>query len=165
MEFIRKMKKREFIEMGLKTLAAVFAAFIAVILMESMIYGIQLNALKNGTTHTTNSDSTIAYCIKDENDKYFVLYFNEENDPQWCATKSQLKTKEECEQMEGFTVKEVVMRAPTAFELTITPTHYIVISVFMSLVVGFFVYKFVKLSKLYKNIETKFKETGVIELG
>ena len=46
MEFINKMKKREFIEMGLKTLAAVFAAFLAIILMEGMIYGIQLNALK-----------------------------------------------------------------------------------------------------------------------
>ena len=165
MEFIKKMKKREFIEMGLKTLAAVFAAFIAVILMEAMIYGIHLKALKNGTTHTTSSDTTIAYCIKGEDDKYFVLYFNEDSNPQWSSTRTQLKTKEECERMEGFTVNKVVMRAPTVFELSITTPHYIVISVFMSLVVGFFVFKFVKLTKLYKDIEKKFKETGVIELG
>ena len=46
MEFIKRMKKREFIEMGLKTLAAILAAFLAIILMEGMIYSIELNALK-----------------------------------------------------------------------------------------------------------------------
>ena len=40
MEFIKTMKKREFIEMTLKTIAAICACFIAIILMEGMIYGI-----------------------------------------------------------------------------------------------------------------------------
>ena len=46
MEFISKMKKREFIEMGLKALASLLAAFLAIILMEGMIYSIYLNDLK-----------------------------------------------------------------------------------------------------------------------
>ena len=71
MEFIKQMKKREFIEMSLKTLAALFAAFLAIILMEGMIYGIELNALKTkSTSSVATSDSTTAYCIKQEDDKY-----------------------------------------------------------------------------------------------
>ena len=79
MEFINKMKKREYIEMGLKTLAAILAAFLAIILMEGMIYGIQLNALKTkSTTASAASGSTIAYCIhspeKGNDDRYFVKW-------------------------------------------------------------------------------------------
>ena len=77
MEFINKMKKREFIEMGLKALAGLLAAFLAIILMEGMIYSINLNALKKDTGHTAYSDSTIAYCIKEDDDKYFVIYYTE----------------------------------------------------------------------------------------
>ena len=61
MEFIKQMKKREFIEMGLKTLAAVMAAFLAIILMEGMIYGIKLNAFETkGSTSISNSGTTVA---------------------------------------------------------------------------------------------------------
>ena len=108
------MKKREFIEMGLKAFAAIMAAFLAIILMEGMIYGIELNALKTaGKGHVTFSNSTIAYCIKEDDDKYFVVYYNPENtEKQWSATKDNFKTKAECLAMEGSTVKEVVMHAP-----------------------------------------------------
>ena len=44
MEFIKKMKKREFIEMGLKTLIAFFACFIAIVLMCGMIYSIGIKS-------------------------------------------------------------------------------------------------------------------------
>ena len=164
MDFIKKMKKREFIEMGLKTLAAVLAAFLAIILMEGMIYSIKLNALKNGKTHTTNSTSTIAYCIKEGKDQYFVVYYNEDAPSEWQATEGQYKTKQECKEMEGSSVKKVYMRAPNAFELSITGVHYIVMSVFMAGVAGFFVYRFIKLSKTYKKIEEEFIKTGTVEL-
>ena len=49
MEFIKQMKKREFIEMSLKALACLLGAFIAFILMEGMIYGIKLNTLIENT--------------------------------------------------------------------------------------------------------------------
>lgn len=165
MEFIKKMRKREFIEMGLKAFAAIMAAFLAIILMEGMIYGIELNALKTaGKGHVTFSNSTIAYCIKEDDDKYFVVYYNPENtEKQWSATKDNFKTKAECLAMEGSTVKEVVMHAPNAFVFSITPVHYVVMAVFVSAIAGFFVYKFVALTKEYQKIETNFKKNGTIE--
>lgn len=171
MEFIKQMKKREFIEMGLKTLAAILAAFLAIILMEGMIYSIHLNALKNDNGHTSYNQSTVAYCIKEAEDKYFVIYYNEglkdENGKldEWAATKNQYKTKAECLAMEGSTVKEVIMHAPNAFELAITPIHYVVMALFVAAVAGFFTYKFIALAKEYNGIEAEFKKTGTIALG
>ena len=167
MEFIQKMKKREFIEMGLKALAAVLAAFLAIILMESMIYGVELNALKTkGKGHSTDSGSSIAYCIEESEDKYFVIYRNPElngKEGEWQATSRVYLTKEQCLNMEGVTVKEVVMHAPNAFVFSITPVHYVVMAVFVLGVAGFFVYKFMALSKEYKQIEETFNKTGTIE--
>ena len=167
MEFIKTMKKREFIEMGLKTLAAILAAFLAIILMEGMIYGVELNALKTkGKTLLTVSNQTILYCIEESEDQYFLLAFNPENENQWSAKSDEnLKTREECEAMVGNTVKEVRFRAPTAFEFSINGVHYAIMAVFVAAVAGFFVYKFVALSKEYKRIEENFKKTGTIELG
>lgn len=167
MDFINKMKKREFIEMGLKAFAALMAAFLAIILMEGMIYGINLNAYKTkASTSTTLSGSTIAYCIEEDDDKFFVLFLSKdaEGKEYWSATQTRY-TKAECEAMEVSTVKEVVMRAPTAFEFTITPIHYVVMAVFVAAVAGFFTYKFVALTKQYNKIEKEFKETGTISLS
>ena len=120
MEFIKQMKKREFIEMGLKAFAAFLAAFLAIILMEGMIYGIQLNSLKTkGTSSLTYSASTIAYCIEQENNEYFIIYYNKDSSfKEWSANRSQTKTLEQIQSAEfRNSVKEIVMRAPTAFEL------------------------------------------------
>lgn len=163
MEFIGKMKKREFIEMGLKTLAAVLAAFLAIILMEGMIYSINLNALKTqGASSNAQSETTIAYCIEESKDQYFVIYYNEGSEKEWSATKNTYLTKAECENL---AVKEVVYHAPNAFIFSINGIHYVVMSIFMLGVAGFFVYKFVALTKEYKRIEENFKKTGTIELG
>ena len=163
MEFIKQMKKREFIEMSLKALAAIMAAFLAIILMESMIYGIKLNAFETkGSTSISNSGTTIAYCIEKGEDKYFVLYYDGDKEPdqQWTATKNTYKTKAECEKL---VAKEIIYGAPSAFKFTITPVHYVVMSIFVAAVAGFFVYKFVALSKTYKKIEYNFNENGTIE--
>lgn len=160
MEFINKMKKREFIEMGLKALASVLAAFLAIILMEGMIYSIRLNALKeHGKGFTANSGTTVAYCIKEDDDKYFVVYYNEGSESEWSAAKNQYLTKDQCE---NITAKEIIWKAPNAFEFSITGVHYVVMTVFMSAVIGFFVYKFVKLNNEYKKIEDEFNKTGTI---
>ena len=58
-----------------------------------------------------------------------------------------------------------MMRAPTAFEFTITGVHYVVMAVFVLAVGGFFTYKFILLSKEYKKIEENYKKTGSIEIG
>ena len=167
MDFIKTMKKREFIEMGLKTLAAVLAAFLAIILMEGMIYAIQLNGLKAGNQSTTKyPESTIAYCIKESNDKYSVIYktYDEFNEKYvWSAIKGELLTKEQCKNMEG-SVKEVVFHAPNAFDFSITSTHFIVMAVFLAAVGGFFTYKFIRIAKGYKQTEEQFLKTGTIEI-
>lgn len=164
MEFIQKMKKREFIEMGLKTLAAILAAFLAIILMEGMIYGIQLNALKTkGEGYSIQSGSTVAYCIKEDDDKYFAIYYNEDSEQVWSAKKNEYFTEEECKALEGVTVKEVVMHAPSAFKFSISGVHYVVMALFISAVAGFFVYKFIALTKEYKAIEANYKKNGTIE--
>lgn len=163
MEFIKRMKKREFIEMGLKTLAAVLAAFLAIILMEGMIYSIKLNALKTkGHASASNSGTTIAYCIKQAEDEYFVVYYDkaENGEDIWSCVGSDTKTKAECEKLAA---KEIKFNAPSAFKLSITPTHYIVMAVFMLAVGGFFTYKFIALSKEYKEIEDQYQKTGTIE--
>ena len=74
-------------------------------------------------------------------------------------------TKAQCEAMTTEKGIKVIMRAPTAFELTITGTHYAVMAVCIAAVAGFFVYKFIRLAKSYKKIEDTFIKTGTIELG
>ena len=169
MEFINKMKKREFIEMGLKTLIAVLSAFLAIILMEGMIYGITLNQIKAKTSETKINNSTIAYCLKEAEDKYTVIFKNyDENTDEfiWTCMKDKTYTKAQCDAMEGIDVKEVKFHAPNAFELSITsPVHYVIMAVFVSAVAGFFVYKFIKLSKDYQKIEDEFNKTGTIALS
>ncbi len=167
MEFIKKMRLRENIEIGIKTIIGILAAFLAIILMEGMIYGINLNALKTKSDRAfIQSDVTVAYCIKEAEDKYFVIYYNEdrlENDgsSNWSAQANEYKTKAECDNL---LVKKVVYRAPTAFELTITPVHYAVMAVFVLAVCGYFVYRFIALNKTYNKIEDKYKKTGEIEI-
>lgn len=169
MDFIKRMKKREFIQMGLKTLVAVLTLFLAIILMEGMIYGIKLNALKTkGEGHLAVSGQSIAYCVKEDTDKYFVIYYYQNQDTKediWTTDKAgTYLTEAECKALEGTSVKEVVMHAPNAFQLTITGTHYVVMGIVTAAVLGFFVYKFIALNNEYTKIEHKFKETGTIEL-
>lgn len=163
MEFIKQMRKREFIEMSLKCAIALLSAFIAIILMEGMIYGIQLNALKTMSSSSQSySNSTIAYAIKEDDNKYFVVYYNEGSEKEWSAVKDTYLTREQCEDL---AVKEVVYHAPNAFQLSITGVHFVVMAVFVSAVAGYFAYRFVMLSKAYQKIEKEYQETGTIEIS
>ena len=148
--------------MALKTICAVLGAFVAIILMEGMIYGIEMNALKtNGSTASSSTDLTIAYCIEVDDDQYFIVYYNEGMPSEWSAVGSDIRTRAECE---NIAAKEIVFHAPSAFEFSITPIHYVIMSAFMLIVVGFFVYRFIMLKKEYDTIEDNFKKTGNIEI-
>ena len=170
MEFIKKMKTREFIEMGLKTLAALCAAFIAIILMEVMIYNIQFSALQKYGTQTVKQSNVVAYCVEQDEDEYFIVYYMENTSKdddvvEWFASNAEkdLKTKAECLAMKD-DYKDVIFGKPSAFDFTITPIHYVIMSVLIAAVGGYFAYRFVVLAKEYKKIETTFKKTGTIEL-
>ncbi|MBE5741505.1 MAG: hypothetical protein E7351_03160 [Clostridiales bacterium] len=169
MEFINTMKKREFLEMGLKALASILAAFLAIILMEGMIYSIELNALKTkGHTGVQSiNTSTTAYCIKQGEDKYFVVYHNPDNaiegQDEWAAIAGEqnYKTRAQCE---ALSAKEVVFQAPNAFIFTIDAIDYVIMSVFVAIVAGYFVYRFLKLKKSYEKLVEEYKTTGTIEI-
>ena len=170
MEFIKQMKKREFIEMGLKAFAALLAAFLAIILMEGMIYGIKLNSIINPKTPISNiltqENKSTVYCFNEEDGLYTVVYHTGiEGYTPWIAYRKRLSL-EDIQNPEFATfVKDVKMRPPNAFELSITGTHYIVMAVFIAGIAGFFTYKFISLNKSYKKVEENFLKTGAIELG
>ena len=130
--------------------------------MEGMIYAIELNAIYNHSTVAIfYSDKTTAYCIEQEPDQHFVICYDEE-DKTWSGTGDTLYTKEECE---NFNAKNIVFNAPSAFIFSITPIHYVIMVLFVSVVAGFFVYRFVALKKDYDRIIKEFNETGTIEIS
>lgn len=170
MEFIKKMKKREFIEMGLKTLIAFFACFIAVVLMCGMIYSIGIKSyMKYGKGSISTSTETTAYCIKVKEDQYFVLYYNPNSEGSKLTanaiTDSNLKTKQQCEELTS--VKDTVFGAPKAsiiLDEFVEGWHIAIVAVIVAGVMGYFVYRFIKLANDYKKVEDKFEKTGVIEI-
>ncbi len=170
MEFIKKMKKREFIEMGLKTLIAFFACFIAVVLMCGMIYSIGIKSyMKYGKGSISTSTETTAYCIKVKEDQYFVLYYNPNSEGSKLTanaiTDSNLKTKQQCEELTS--VKNTVFGAPKAsiiLDEFVEGWHIAIVAVIVAGVMGYFVYRFIKLANDYKKVEDKFEKTGVIEI-
>ncbi len=171
MEFIKRMRKRENIEMGLKTAIAAFACFLAIILMCGMIYSIGIKSyMKYGKGSIATNTSTIAYCVEVEDDKYFVLYYNPENGSSRLTasaiTDSNLKSKAECTK-EGLAVKEVVFGAPKAkiiLDEFVEGWHIAIVAVIVAGVMGYFVYRFIKLNLDYKKVVKKFEETGEIEI-
>ena len=162
MEFIKQMKKREFIEMGLKALASLFAVFLAIILMEGMIYGIALNHLSTNPGNPSKSTShTTAYCIEHDDDNYLVLYhLKDKYNDSWF---SEIKVKDDytAEELE---VAKVIYDEPNAFELSIEGFHFAIMAVLVVAVAGYFTYRFIRLNQAYKKIEAQYLKDGTIEI-
>ena len=174
MEFIKKMKKREFIEMSFKTLIAVCACFVAIILMCGMIYSIGVKSfMKYGKNAVMTTGETVAYCIEVEDDKYFVLFYNpnaKQDNKKASAlsanqiTDTSLRTKQECKEL---AVKEVKFEAPPAsvvLDEFVEGWHIAIVAVVVAGILGYFVYRFIKLAKDYSQVEKEFKETGAISI-
>lgn len=163
MDFIKRMRKREFIEMTLKAIASILAVFAFVILLECMIYGIKLKAVSENMNGTKHSTKTIAYCIK-QDDNYLVLYHYKDEEAGINSWISDTRSADELTEQE-LSVYKIVDRAPTAFEFeTIEGWHFAVMAVLVVSVSGFFTYKFVRLGKSYKKIEEQFLKDGTIEI-
>lgn len=171
MEFVKKMKKRELIEMSIKAIIAVLASLITIVLMEGMIYGIELNTyLKNSKSAIKQSNLTVAYCIERAEDEYFVMFYNPTDESKsgmevWSAQSFETKkySHQDCLNLQG-EVKEVKFGAPNAFTFSITPVHFVVMGVFVGLVAGYFVYRFVALNVNYKKYIKTVQEKGTIEI-
>jgi len=168
MNFIKQMKKREFLEMSLKAFASLLIVFLTIILMEGMIFSIQLDGLLNATSQKpAYGEDTVVYCIEDKEKEgfYKVIYFNEDTRDEgffeWSVSNG-LTSEETIKQK--FANNEVHYRTPNAFELSIEGFHYIIMGVVVAGVVGFFVYKFIRLNNAYTKIEEQYKKDGTIEI-
>lgn len=170
MEFIKNMRKREFIETTLKFISALCASFIAIILMEGMIYGIFLNSLTAGKN---NSLSTVTNCTifvhQTGEDEYTMLSKMPEVEglaawSSWTGVSENTVNEKINQLMHNNSGPTVHYRLPNAFELVIDGMHIAVMSIFVLLVVGYFSYRYIKLDKSYKQVEREFKATGSIEI-
>lgn len=157
MEFLKKMKSREIIEMSLKTAAAVIVGLILVLLMEGMIFNIYMDKIKENTTSQYAPADCVAYCEEIGEDEYRVyLYNNSANSWQTKQFNSSHQNIKETQ------YNKVVWDSPNAFDVSITGTHYVVISIFIASIIGFYSWRFYKLNQEYAKFEKRFKKTGKI---
>ena len=168
MDFIKRMQKREFIEMTLKAVCALMALFVAVILMEGMIYGIKLKEMKKNSSNAFYSSESIAYCIEQKEDEYLVLFYTKglENASgdivEWTASSEMSKLQ--CEKLKS-QVKEVHMHAPSAFIFSMSTVHYVIIAVVTAGLIGFLAWRYSLLYKQYKKIKKQYENNGFIEIN
>lgn len=157
MEFLKKMKSREMLEMSLKTVFAVLVGIILIILMEGMIYGIYMDKIEKNTASSYTVNQCVAYCEEVENDVYKV-YLHDTKANSW-----QIRMINQSKQdIIDSDYKQVVFHAPTAFDVSISGTHYIVMAGFIAIILGFYGWRFYKLHRDYVGFEKKFKKTGKI---
>ena len=155
MEFLKRMKSREMLEMGLKTIIGVLIGLILIILMEGMIYNIYMDKIKENKESFSIIRDCVVYCEEVVENEYQV-YVHNTGTGSWHIenlTKNQ-------EQIEAKDYKEVHYRKPNAFDVSITGTHYAVMAVFIVAIIGVYSWRFYKLNQEYKGFEKKFKKTG-----
>lgn len=157
MEFLKKMKSRETIEMVLKTILALVLGLILIILMEGMIFGIYMKKINENDTTQYTVSQCIAYCEEVGEDKYKVYLENTET-----GSFSVKITQDSREKIESDGYIDVIWRAPNAFEVSINYVHYIVMGVFLAIILAIYIWRFYKLYQEYKVFERKFIRTGKI---
>lgn len=155
MEFLKKMRSRDTLEMLLKTIMAVLIAIILIFFMEAMIHSIYIKKIKENTNGQTIPSQQIAYCEEIDTNKYRVYIHDTENSTWHILVGSFSK-----EYVEARGFKEVNFRQPNAFDVSITWTHYVVMGVFIVAVIGFYGYRFYKLDKDYSKFEARLRKTG-----
>jgi len=157
MNFLKKMKSREMVEMSLKTIFMVIVGIILIILMEGMIYNIYMNKINENTTTQSIPAQCTVYCEQVDEDEFKVYLHNTESGSWSVKTLPESKTT-----IENAGYNEIVWRTPNAFEVSITGTHYVVMAVFIAGILGFYGWRFFKLNDEYKKFEKKYQKTGKI---
>ena len=157
MDFLKRMKSREFLEMALKTIAAVLVGLILIIFMEGMIYGIYMDKIDKNTASQYVTSDCVAYAEELDNGKYKVYIHNTKSDS-WAVLVSE-KTEEEIKTA-GY--KDYEFRTPNAFDVSISGVHYVVMALFIVAILGVYGWRFYKLNKEYDGFERKYKKTGKI---
>ena len=157
MEFLKKMKSRETVETVLKTIAAVVLGIVLIFLMERMIYGIYMDKINENTATNFTNGQCVAYC-EEVGDDEFKVYLHDTVSGSWSVRSATYSNA----QILNDKYELVVYRTPNAFDVSINNTHYIVMAVFIAGILGYFGWRFYKLSSDYKKLEKKFKKTGKI---
>ena len=263
MDFINKMRKREYIEMGLKTAIGILLGIIVIFFMEFMIYKIHINAaINNEELKGSNPSQTIYYVEKDgnaydvfakltatgKNGKKVVQWIRYANDmpkarleelskeagelrgthptlyqitadmPEGTADEVYVEengatpynlvfsiVSEDANHFDGATFSiafkenasdanftasneyknltytelcalfaeagdmgrgaDIINHIPNAFDISISGVHYVVMSLFLVVIAGVFVWRFMLIKKEYDKIEKRYKKTGKVFKG
>lgn len=157
MNFLKRMKTRERVEMSLKTIAAVIVGIALIFLMEGMIYSIYMTKINDNKASQFIATTCVAYCEEVGEDEYKIYLHNTEYNS-WSVRASNF-TKEQIEKS-GYS--KVVYDAPNAFDVSINTTHYVVMAIFILAIIGFYGWRFYKLDVDYKKLEKRLKVKGTI---
>lgn len=157
MDFLKKMKCRERVEMSLKTISAVIVGIALIFLMEGMIFSIHMTKINENKVSQFIVTTSTAYCEKIKDNEYKVYLYNSEYDS-WSVCASSF-TKEQIDSTKYY---QVVYDKPNAFDVSINLTHYIVMAIFISSIIGYYGWKFYKLNVDYKKLEKRLKIKGTI---
>ena len=147
MEFLKRMKKREYIEMGLKTAIGVILGIIVIFLMEAMICNIYLDAINNVSNYQYSADESVCYVIENKNDTYDIyLNYQPEDADVWVRVKNDIsKADYEALKQPGElldSAKKVINRAPNCFDIYMNGVHYAVMVVFILAIGGVYAWRF-----------------------
>jgi len=159
MEFLKKMKSREIIEMSLKTIAAVLVGLVLIFLMEGMIFGIYMNKIEENKASQYVADQCVMYCEEVGDDEYKVYIHNTESNSWHILMTSPSKAEIEAD---AYLYQGVKWRAPNPFDVSITGVHFIVMGAFIVAILGLYGWRFYKLDREYKAFEKKYKKTGKV---
>ena len=144
------------IEMSLKTITGVMIGLIMIILMEGMIFGVYMNHINNNKATQWTPQTCVMYCAE-QSDGTYDLYIHDVENGSW-------QVKQDVEKAnittDGF--KDVIWRAPNAFDVSVKGVHYVVMAVFIVAILGFYGWRFYRIDKEYKGFEKKLKKTGNI---
>ena len=157
MNLLKRMRARERVEMSLKTIAAVIVFIALTFLLEGMIFGIYMSKINENKASQFISNYCVAYCEEVGNNQYKVYLHNTDHNS-WSVRASNY-TKEQIEKAD---YAKVVYDAPNAFDVSITSSHYVVMAVLLSALLGYFAWRFYKLEVEYNKLEKKLKIKGTI---
>ena len=157
MKFLNRMKTRERVELSLKTIAAVLVGIALIFLMEGMIFSIYMSKINENKASQFIPTDCVAYCEQVGEDEYKVYLHNTAH-KSWSVRTSNFSL----EQIEKTGYGKVVYDTPSAFDVSINTTHYIVMAVFVSAIIGFYGWRFYKLEGDYKKLEKRLKVKGTI---
>lgn len=155
MEFLRKIRSRDTLEMTLKAIMAVLISIILIFLMEAMIHGIYIKKINENVKGTTIPSQQIVYCEEIDSNQYKVYVHDPENSSWHSLAGNRSK-----EYIESAGFKEINYRKPNAFDVSITWVHYVVMGVFIVAVISFYGYRFYKLDRDYAKFKAKIQKTG-----